>query len=55
MSDPLFWFLGAASGAVASAFFWMLARRSGDRVLARVTAVAVVAFCVAALYLGRQL
>jgi hypothetical protein len=55
VSDPLFWFLGAASGAVASAFFWMLARRSGDRVLAWVTAVAVVAFCGAALYLGRQL
>ena len=55
MSDPLFWFLGAVSGAVASTFFWVLARRTGDRGLARATAVAVVVCCAAALYLGSRL
>jgi hypothetical protein len=35
MSDPLFWFLGAVSGGIASAFFWVLARRAEDKVLAR--------------------
>ncbi len=45
MSDPLFWFLRAVSGGIASTFFW---------VLARATAVAVV-FCAAALYFGSRL
>ena len=55
VSDPLFWFLGAVSGALASAFFWVLARRTGDRGLAWATAVAVVVCCGAALYFGRLL
>jgi hypothetical protein len=55
VSDPLFWFLGAVSGGVASAFFWVLARRAGDRWLARATAVAIVVFCSAALYFGSRL
>jgi type IV secretory pathway VirB2 component (pilin) len=55
VSNPLLWFLGAVSGALASAFFWVLARRAGDRGLARTTAVAVVVFCGAALYFGRFL
>jgi hypothetical protein len=55
VSSPLFWFLGAVSSAVASAFFWVLARRAGDSGLARATAVAVVVCCAAAFYLGSQL
>jgi hypothetical protein len=55
MSNPLFWFLGAVSGALASSFFWVLARRAGDRELAWATAVAVVVFLGAALYFGRLL
>lgn len=55
MSDPLFWFLGAVSGGIASAFFWVLARRAGDEGLARATAVAVVVFCAAAFYFGSRL
>ena len=52
----LFLFLGAVSCAVASAFFWMLARQAGDKTLTRMTAVAViVGSCVAALLLGRML
>ena len=51
MSDPLFWFLGAVSGALASAFFWLLAVRSGDRGLAWTTAAATVVCCVAAFFL----
>jgi hypothetical protein len=56
VADPLFWFLGALSSALASAFFWMLARQAGDKTLARMTAVAVIgASCVAAFLLGRML
>jgi type IV secretory pathway VirB2 component (pilin) len=55
VSNPLLWFLGAVSGALASAFFWVLARRAGDRGLARTTAVAVIVFLGAALYFGRLL
>ena len=55
MSSPLFWFLGALSCAIASAFFWVLARREGDRVLTWATAVVVVVSCVAAIFLGRLL
>ena len=52
----LFLFLGAVSCAVASAFFWMLARQAADKTLTRMTAVAViVGSCVAALLLGRML
>jgi putative flippase GtrA len=51
-----FLFLGAVSCAVASAFFWMLARQAGDKMLARMTAVAVViGSCVAAFLLGSML
>ena len=55
MSWPHFLFLGAASCALASAFFYLLAVRSGDRTLALMTAVAVVACCVAALLLMRMM
>jgi hypothetical protein len=47
--------LGAAIGAVVSAYFWVLARRDGDRALMWATGVAIVAFCVAALFFGIQL
>jgi asparagine N-glycosylation enzyme membrane subunit Stt3 len=50
-----FLFLGAVSCALASAFFWLLAVRAGDRRLAWMTAVAVVLCCVAALFLLRTL
>jgi hypothetical protein len=50
-----FWFLGAVSCALASAFFWLLAVRSGDRKLAWMTAVATVVCCVAAFLLVRML
>jgi hypothetical protein len=50
-----FWLLGAISCALASAFFWLLAVRSGDRRLAWMTASAVVVCCVAALLLLRIL
>jgi hypothetical protein len=50
-----FWFLGAISCALASAFFWLLAVRSGDRTLAWMTASATVACCVAAFILLRML
>jgi len=50
-----FLFLGAVSCALASAFFWLLAVRSGDRRLAWMTATAVVVCCVAALFLMRML
>ncbi len=42
---------GAASCALASALFWVFARRAGDRHLARMTAVAFVLLCGAALVL----
>ncbi|HEX2182876.1 MAG TPA: hypothetical protein VHH10_11370 [Rubrobacteraceae bacterium] len=50
-----FLFLGAVSCALASAFFWLLAVRSGDRTLAWMTAAATVACCVAAFFLLRML
>jgi hypothetical protein len=50
-----FLFLGAVSCALASAFFWLLAVRSGDRILAGMTATAVVVCCVAAFVLLQSL
>ena len=50
-----FLFLGAISCALASAFFWLLAVRAGDRTLAWMTASATVACCVAAFLLLRTL
>jgi hypothetical protein len=55
VSDPLYWFLGAATGGVVSAYFWVLARRDGNRPLMWATGVAVVAFCVAALFFGSRM
>ena len=55
MSWPDFLFLGALSCALASAFFYLLAVRSGDRTLALMTAVAVVVCCVAAFILLRMM
>ncbi len=51
----VYWFLGAVSCAVASAFFLVLAVRAGDRTLAWMTAVVVVVAWVAALFLARLL
>jgi hypothetical protein len=51
----LFLFLGAISCAVASAFFWMLARQAGDKTLTWMTAVAAIGSCVAAFLLGQML
>jgi hypothetical protein len=48
-------FLGAVSCAVASAFFWMLARQAGDKTLTRMTAAAVIGSCVAAALLGSMI
>ena len=48
-------FLGAISCALVSAFFWLLAVRSGDRGLARMTATAVMVCCVAAIFLMRRM
>ena len=48
-------FLGAISCALVSAFFWLLAVRSGDRGLARMTALAVMVCCVAAIFLTRMM
>ena len=48
-------FLGSVFSAVVSGLFWMFARRADERNLARATAVAVVVFCVAALYFGSRL
>jgi hypothetical protein len=53
--NAFFWFLGAISCALASAFFWLLAVRSGDRRLAWMTAVTAVVCCVAAFLLLRML
>jgi hypothetical protein len=50
-----FLFLGAVSCALASAFFWLLAVRSGNRRLARMTSVAVVVCCVTAFLLVNML
>jgi hypothetical protein len=56
VADPHPWFLGALSCAVASAFFWMLARQAGDKTLVWMTAVAVIgSSCVAVFLLGRML
>jgi hypothetical protein len=51
VSVYLFLLLGAVSCALASALFWVFARRAGDEGLARVTAVAFVVLCAAALIL----
>ena len=51
----MFFFLGAASGAVASAFFCWLAVQAGDKGLVRITAVAFVVCCAAALFLVRAI
>jgi hypothetical protein len=55
VSSTVVLFLGSVFSAVVSGLFWMAARRAEDRGLARATAVAVVVFCVAALYFGSQL
>jgi preprotein translocase subunit SecG len=55
MSNSTVWFLGSVFSVVVSGLFWMLARRAEDRGLARATAVAVVVFCVAAIYFGSRL
>lgn len=51
MSVYAFLLLGAVSCALASALFWVFARRTGDRQLARMTAVAFVVLCAAAVIL----
>jgi preprotein translocase subunit SecG len=55
VSNTVIWFLGSVFSAAVSGLFWMLARRAGDRGLARATAVAVVVFCVVAFYFGSRL
>jgi hypothetical protein len=55
VSNTVFWFLGSVFSVVVSGLFWIMARHAEDRGLARATAVAVVVFCVAALYFGSQL
>ncbi len=55
MDNSMVWFLGSVFSVVVSGLFWMFARRAEDRGLARATAVAVVVFCVAAIYFGSQL
>ena len=55
MGGYLLLFLGAISCALINAFFWLLAVRSGDRGLARITAVAVVVCCAAAAFLMRRM
>ena len=51
MSFYQFLLLGALSCALASALFWVFARRAGDRQLTRMTAVAFVLLCGATLIL----
>ena len=51
MSVYVFLLLGAVSCALASALFWVFARRAGDTQLARMTAAAFVVLCAAALIL----
>jgi hypothetical protein len=56
VAESLFWLLGALSCAVASTFFWMLARQAGDKTLTWMTAVAVIgSSCVAVFLLGIML
>jgi hypothetical protein len=55
VSNTVVWFLGFVFSAAVSGLFWIMARRAEDRGLARATAVAVVVFCVVALYFGSQL
>ena len=55
MSTSVVLFLGSVFSAVVSGLFWIMARRAGDRGLARATAVAVAVFCIAAIYFGSQL
>ena len=54
MSIYQFLLLGAVSCALASALFWVFAQRAGDSDLARVTAVAFVVLCGAALIVWGQ-
>jgi hypothetical protein len=51
VSVYVFLLLGAVSCALASALFWVFARRAGDRQLARTTAAAFAVLCGAALIL----
>jgi hypothetical protein len=51
VSSYQFLLLGAVSCALASALFWVFARRAGDRQLTRMTAVAFVLLCGATLIL----
>lgn len=51
VSSYRFLLLGAVSCALASALFWVFARRAGDRQLTRMTAVAFVLLCGATLIL----
>ena len=53
VSVYFFFLLGAVSCALASALFWVFAQQAGDRALARMTAVAFVVLCGAALILWR--
>ena len=53
MSGNLFLLLGAVSGALASALFWLFARHVGDRRLAQMTAVTFIVLCGVALILWR--
>jgi hypothetical protein len=55
MGNSMVWFLGSVFSVVVSGLFWMLARRAEDSGLARATAVAVVVFCLAAIYFAIQL
>jgi hypothetical protein len=55
VSNSVVLFLGCVFSAAVSGLFWMFARRAGDVGLARASAVAVVAFCAAALYFGSRL
>jgi integral membrane sensor domain MASE1 len=54
MNDSLYPFLGAAVGAVVSAYFWQLARREGHRPLMWTMGLATGVFFVAALFFGSQ-
>jgi hypothetical protein len=55
VNDSLYPFLGAVVGAVVSAYFWLLARREGQKALMWTMALAAGAFFVAALVFGSQL
>jgi hypothetical protein len=55
VSDSLYPFLGAAVGAVVSAYLCLLARREGHTALMWTMALAAGAFFVAALLFGSQM